>query len=241
MTEPRELAEAAEHLRSDDASDRERFNGFGVMGLPFESGHILALRRFPASSVGPGYTSVWHRDPASAWTFYSNVEPLQSCNRFFGTAVEGFVRTEIEINWTGTKAFTVIIPGQLIWDVNLKETTVTRLMNAIGAMMPESFWTNKRILDAMGLMASTLLGAGKLKLYGRVPNGQSFIANPRVIWTIPTSRAVLAGKDLGAIGPAPRQVSLGDFAITQSGIFAIGNTAFEPFDKNRHSSAITAS
>jgi hypothetical protein len=34
-----------------------------LMGLPLASGHILAMRRFPASSVGPGYTSVWHRGP----------------------------------------------------------------------------------------------------------------------------------------------------------------------------------
>jgi DNA-binding transcriptional ArsR family regulator len=27
------------------------------MGLPFVSGRVLALRRFPASSVGPAYTS----------------------------------------------------------------------------------------------------------------------------------------------------------------------------------------
>lgn len=26
---------------------------------------------FPASSIGPGYTSVWHRDPGGTWTFYS--------------------------------------------------------------------------------------------------------------------------------------------------------------------------
>lgn len=241
MTEPRELAEKTEHLKPDNASDQERFNGFGVMGLPFASGHILAFRRFPASSIGPGYSSVWHQDPDGAWTFYSDVDPLQSCNRFFGTIVESFVRAEIETNWTAPTAFTVTIPGQLIWNVDLKPTAATRLMNAIGAMMPEPFWSNERVLDAMGLMASTLLGAGKLRLYGRVPNGQSFIANPRLIWTIPTSRAVLAGKDLGALGPMPQQVLLGDFAIPQRGIFTIGNAAFDPFDENRHSSAVTRS
>ncbi|MFQ5471818.1 MAG: hypothetical protein ACE5FA_02880 [Dehalococcoidia bacterium] len=241
MTEPRELAEKAERYHSDDAPDRERFNGFGVMGLPFASGHILGLRRFPASSIGPAYSSVWHRDPDGAWTFYSDVEPLQSCNRFFGAAVESFVRTEIAIKWTAPNAFTVEIPGQLIWDVGLKPTAVTRLMNAIGAMMPESFWTNKRVLTAMGMMASTLLGAGKLRLYGRVPNGQSFIANPRLIWTIPSSRALLAGKDLGMLGPVSQQATLGDFAIPQRGIFTFGNASFEPFDAARHSSAVSKS
>jgi hypothetical protein len=241
VTEPRELAEKAELYRPDNAPDRERFDGFGVMGLPFASGHILGLRRFPASSIGPAYSSVWHRDPDGAWTFYSDVEPLQSCNRFFGTAVESFVRTEIEIKWTAPKAFTVEIPGKLIWDISLKPTTATRLMNAIGAMMPEPFWTSERVLATMGLMASTLLGAGKLRLYGRVPNGQTFIANPRLIWTIPASRALLGGKDLGVLGPASQQATLGDFAIPQRGIFTFGNASFEPFDAARHSSAVSRS
>jgi len=42
----------------------DAFAGHGVIGLPFRSGHVLALRRFCASSLGPPYTSVWHRDPA---------------------------------------------------------------------------------------------------------------------------------------------------------------------------------
>ncbi len=60
-----------------DGAD-ERFSGYGVMGLPFRSGHVLALRRFPASSIGPGYTSVWHRDPDGAWTFFATASPRQT-------------------------------------------------------------------------------------------------------------------------------------------------------------------
>lgn len=50
--------------------DEERFSSWGVMGLPFRSGNILAFRRFPASSIGPGYSAVWHRDPTGlgCWT-----------------------------------------------------------------------------------------------------------------------------------------------------------------------------
>ena len=49
--------------------DDERFAGFGIMGLPFVSGHYLALRQFPVASFAPAYASVWHRDPAGRWTF----------------------------------------------------------------------------------------------------------------------------------------------------------------------------
>lgn len=44
--------EASPELRSGRS---ERVGGYGVMGLPFQSGHLLAMRRCPASSV-PGYS-----------------------------------------------------------------------------------------------------------------------------------------------------------------------------------------
>jgi hypothetical protein len=55
-----------------------------MIGLPLPSGHVLALRRFPASSLGPDYTSIWHRDPGGKWTFYSTAAPEQSCYRIVG-------------------------------------------------------------------------------------------------------------------------------------------------------------
>ena len=57
--------------------DDERFVGFGVMGLPFTSGHYLALRQFPATTFAPAYLSVWHRDPAGNWTFYATTPAAQ--------------------------------------------------------------------------------------------------------------------------------------------------------------------
>src|SRR5215217_2031268 len=96
-TEPRRLAEELETAAPLPQGTEERFNGYGVMGLPFRSGHVLALRRFPASSVGPGYTSVWHRNPAGDWVFYANVAPRQACTRFFGATVMDAVQTDITL------------------------------------------------------------------------------------------------------------------------------------------------
>jgi hypothetical protein len=79
------------------SGDEERFAGYGVMGVPFTSGDLLATRRFPASSLGQGYTSVWHRDPQARWTFYSDVAPQLPCPRYFGSAVGQTVVREIEI------------------------------------------------------------------------------------------------------------------------------------------------
>ena len=60
------------------AGDDERFVGFGVMGLPFASGHYLGLRQFPTATFAPAYASVWHRDPAGRWTFYATTPGEQS-------------------------------------------------------------------------------------------------------------------------------------------------------------------
>ena len=45
------------------AGTDDRVRGFGIMGLPFDTGHYLAYRDFPASSFSPAYRSVWHCDP----------------------------------------------------------------------------------------------------------------------------------------------------------------------------------
>ncbi len=51
MTAPGELAAALE--RSDlPPGEGERFAGYGIMAQPFRSGHVLALRRFPHTSIG---------------------------------------------------------------------------------------------------------------------------------------------------------------------------------------------
>lgn len=52
--------------------DDERFSGYGgVMGMPFAAGHDLALRDLVASSVGPAYRAIWHRDPPGSWTIHT--------------------------------------------------------------------------------------------------------------------------------------------------------------------------
>ena len=87
----------------------------------------------------------------------------------------------------------------------------------------------------MGVAASLMLGAGHLGLSGKVPNGQKFVANPRQIWIIRNSTAILRGLDLGPAGRLKDQARLGDFWIPQQGIFAIGDSMFEPYDPTLHS------
>ncbi len=58
MAEPMELVERLGQYGDLPSGNAERFAGYGVMGIPFASGHVLAMRRFVASSLGEAYTSV---------------------------------------------------------------------------------------------------------------------------------------------------------------------------------------
>jgi hypothetical protein len=229
------VAEQLEQTARLPAGAAERLAGYGVMGAPCTSGHILAMRRFPVSSVGPGYTSVWHRDPAGRWTIYTDVPALQACPRYFGAELERAVVGEIQIRWEGPRRLAVTIPsGTLQWELTLAPTVATRALNAMGQLLPEALWRSCAVLSMMAALAGPVLRAGHLSLCGRAPNGQWFIVNPRRLWTIAASHATLHGEGLGALGPAPDQGRLGDFWIPQRGLFASGIAFFEPFDPSRH-------
>jgi hypothetical protein len=229
--EPRDLvAEVEAQPRLPDGPG-ERFMGYGVMGLPFRSGHLLALRCFPASSIGPGYRSVWHRAPDGRWIFFQDVPSAQGCARYFGADVAEVATSEIAIDWHGPWGFSVGVTDdrrRLDWSVKLAPSPTTRTMNRMTSLVPESLWRNRRFLAAMGVLAGPMLHAGKVRLVGRAPNGQLFIANPFLIWLIKASTATLDGIELGAIGPASTPGQLADFRIPQRGVFAIGTAFFEP-------------
>jgi hypothetical protein len=220
--EPRELVQQIERTASVPSGGGDRFAGYAVIGLPFQSGHVLALRRFPASSVGPGYTSVWHRAPSGRWTFYSTVAPEQSCSRYFGAEPDGDVAGPIHVEWSGPLQFRVVAgeTHALTWDVTLAESFATRWMNRAASLVPDVWWRKSLMLTVMGFAARFILGAGKMNLAGRTPNGQDFIANPERVWLVESSRATIHGVDAGPVGALRQQARLNDFLIPQRGLFA---------------------
>ena len=209
------------------SGNAERFAGYGVMGLPFASGHVLAMRRFPASSVGPGYTSVWHRTPSGDWTFWQDQAPEQGCARYFSAAVSTVTRTEIVIEWPRADQLRITIPAiDFDWRSTMVATPSSKAFNALGSVLPESAWRSSRLLSAMGPIVGGMLGVGRLRIAGHVPNGQSFVANPQRIWFLAESTATLAGTSFGPPGRLSQQARLGDFAIPQKGVFALGRAFF---------------
>lgn len=237
--EPRALAALAERDRKLPRGDDERFAGYGVFGVGFESGDLLAMRRFPAASVGPGYSSVWHRDPQGKWTILSDVAPEQGCARYFGSELESAPRARIDVTWTGPRAFTVSVEGTLQWDLTLRPTLATRMLNGMGRMMPDALWRNPGVLGVMARMAGPMLGAGRLTLTGRTPNGQGFVANPLHVWRVAQSRARWEGRDLGRVVALDAQPALGGFRIPSAPLFSVGRTFFDAYDAGAHSRATT--
>ena len=127
------------------------------------------------------------------------------------------------------------------WHLSLTETPASRLMNAVGGMLPDVLWRKEAVLKPMGKIAGILLRAGRVSLMGKVPNQQRFVVNPTLIWAVQSSTARMGDQDLGSVGPLPAQARLGDFWIPQRAIFAIGRAFFEPLDQVRHAVATDAS
>jgi hypothetical protein len=231
---PREIAEASiTSPQLPDGAD-ERFIGYGVMGLPFSSGHYLALRHFPVTSLGGGYRSVWHRDPDGQWMIHADVPPHLGCARYFGSALAGTTLAEITLTWSDPHALHVTVDDWLSWDVRLRPSAATRAMNGMGQLLPDAAWRSDAVLAAMGRAARPMLGVGRVRLAGAVPNGQHFRTRPKLLWTIGDSTATIRGDEIGVPGQLPQQDRLGDFWLPQRGIFFAAAATFDTYDATRH-------
>jgi hypothetical protein len=232
---PADAASAVLHNPALPPGDDERFAGFGVLGLPFASGHYLALRCIPTSSFAPGYRSVWHRDADGVWTFYATSPGDLSCSRYFGAATpRDAVQCDIDVAWVTPWSLFVGIAGLLEWHLDLGTSVSTRLMSGIAPRLPERAWTNPVALGALGRIAGPLLRAGRVRLSGRAPNGQRFMIAPKRFWAVTESRAVWRGEGLGPVAPLPEQARLAGFWAPQRGLFAIAGGRMEAFDPSRH-------
>jgi hypothetical protein len=237
MTFATEFASSVQAGPALPSGEDDRVAGFGVIGLPFASGHYLSLRCFTASSFGPPYRALWHRDPAGAWTVYTSVDAAYSCPRYIGPALaRPAIVTPIDVGLIDEDRVRVHVDDAVDWTFTIAPTRATSLMTAMSDRMPERAWSNRWILGAMGRMAGVLLSAGRLRLSGTMPSGHRFKAAPRRVWSISSSRAAVEGVDLGPIGPLAEQAKLGDFWLPQRGIFfANGIGRFEaPAGASRH-------
>ena len=224
MKEPGHYARQVEGHPQLPPGTCERVSGYGVMGLPFRSGHVLGLRRWTASSVGAGFTSIWHRDPEGKWTFYESVSTDLGCTRYFGAEVDRVRVGPIRLQWQDHRRLRIqtVDSAFLDWSVEIGSTRGTRVMSLIGPILPMPAWRSRPVLSAMGAVAGRALRVGRVNLTGVTSNGQRFDANPLRIWRVTDSHAVVGGQELGPSGPLSEQAHLADFYIPQQGLFAVG-------------------
>lgn len=221
------LAAQAERRNDPPAGEGERFAGYGVMGVPFASGHVLAMRRFPASSVGPAYSSVWHRDANGRWEFWQDQVDEFACPRYFSRALAASRRCAIGLDWPAEATMRLEVPDvDLEWTISMAASPGTRALSVVGSLLPDRAWRAGWVLAAMGLVAGAALRAGKVRLVGTAPNGQRFMANPLRVWLVANSTARLRGQDLGRPARLAEQAHVGELWIPQRGVFVMGRALF---------------
>lgn len=171
---PAEIAESLEGHAALPEGETERFVGYGVMGAPFAQGDVLAMRRFTASSLGAPYTTVWHQTSRGGWTIYSDRDPMQTCPRYFGSALARAIETPISVSWPASNKMDVEVPAAaLTWTVELVQTTTTRMLNAIGRSMTDRMWQRPAILAGVSTMASRVLHAASWGSWAMPPTGRA--------------------------------------------------------------------
>ena len=218
--------------------DVEYVKGWGVFGLPFDSGNVLALRVFPHSSFGP-YRTVWHRDPGGRWSIYvDGPEVDTACPRYYGTACVHTGRAHIELAWADRATLQVTMDGPaLAWTVTASQPPVLAALNAVGATLPPSSWRPKPLLHAREGMGRAL-GMGRLQLSGTMPSGHRGTLMPQRMFFVDEAHATLDGVDLGHPTRSPDNPTIGDVRLPARGVLAMGQAVWEPLPAAARSSQL---
>ena len=200
----------------------EYVKGWGVFALPFDSGHVLALRVFPQNDFGP-YRTLWHRDPTGNWSIYVNGPRLDTaCPRYYGAACKTTGFATVDLAWTGRSSLRVLLDSpSLEWTLTASDNPTLRLLNAIGSRLPLWTWRPRALLRAREWTARRL-GMGNLRLSGTMPSGHVGTLMPQRMYLIDKSTATLDGVDLGRPTHAERNPAIGDVALPARGVLAVG-------------------
>lgn len=223
--EPAEVAAALERGGQVIPGDGDRYSGYAVLGVGFTSGDVLALRRFPLTSRGPAYTSVWHRSPAGRWTMFTDVAD-HGCSRYFGPALDEVIVGPIRIEWTSPRRVEIAVDGgrRLTWSLLMRSTAITRAFNRMAPHVGALCARYPRLLTVLAAIVRLLLRSGPMRFGGVTPSGAVFMAQPWALWIVRASRACIAGEDTGPDRALEESLALGDFRIPRRGLFAASHT-----------------
>ena len=218
----------------------EHAKGWGVFSLPFDSGHLLALRVVPESDFGP-FRTVWHRDPVGRWSIYVDAERLDiACPRYFGSACEHTGHARIDVSWTGPARLRVRMDDPAVdWEFTATSHRVVDLLNTVGDAMPLATWRLAPLVRAREWLAAAL-GMGRLQLHTTMPSGHVGTLMPDRLYFVDASRASLAGADLGSPVHLKENPRIGTFALPARGVFIIGQGMWEIMDDVEYEAAVRA-
>ena len=213
----------------------EYVRGWGVFGLPFDSGHVLALRVFPENSFAP-YRTLWHRDPGGSWSIFADAPRLDAaCPRYYGPACEYVGHARIGISWTGPRTVAVTMDEpRLAWTVTVARSPVLGLLNPVSAALPSASWRPRVLVRSRELLARSL-GMGRLELAGEMPSGHTGLLMPQRMYLVKGSQGTLDGVDLGRPTRLRDNPVIGDVPLPARGVVAIGSAVWDVRDPDEYS------
>lgn len=209
--------------------------GYGIMALPFASGHVLALREFPENDFAP-FRAVWHRTPDHMWSIYvDGPRHDTACPQYFRKAVAHVQTANIKLSWKDAKRLTIEMDQPALqWTVVMKTSPLIDLMNTVSASLPERVWRTPVVLRAMEKIGDLLFDVGAIKLSSRFPNGHFGILMPRRMFPIISSTAKLNGTYLGKPTRSKENPMIGNFKLPARPTFAVGSYYFQIQDQEEY-------
>jgi hypothetical protein len=215
--------------------DHEYVKGWGVMGLPLDSGHYLALRVFPENDFSP-YKTVWHRDTDGRWSIFVDGSRFDTaCPRYYGPACAHVEHANIGLSWTASMSLRITVDtGRLDWTLDATETALLRVLNAMSARLPTWTWRPRTLLRARELLARRVLGMGDIRMRGTMPSGHTGTLMPQRMYFVDDATATLDGEDLGRAAHLTATPDIGGFPLPARGVLAIGQAAWPILDHDEY-------
>jgi hypothetical protein len=212
----------------------EYVKGWGVFGLPFDSGHVLALRVFPENCFS-AYRTLWHRDPSGNWSIHVDGARLDTaCPRYYGAACSRTGYAHINLTWTGPASLRVVMDSPALdWTLTASSTRLLAVLNSISTTLPLATWRPRPLIRAREHLARTL-GMGHLQMSGLMPSGHTGTLMPQQMYFVDDSRATLDGVDLGRPVHLPENPRIGDVPLPARGVLAIGQAVWEILDETEY-------
>jgi hypothetical protein len=197
--------------------------GYGVLSLPFDSGHLLGLRAFPQNDFAP-FVSLWHRPPGAGWAIYVDGPSLDTaCPRYWGPATERTALADIELEWTGPCELHVRMDEpRLEWRMQLGASPVLRALNAVESVLPLWTWRLAALRGVREWIARHYLGYGDIDLAFATASGHETVLLARENYRIEEATARLEGESLGAPTTLQEPPTIGGVALPRAPSFAFG-------------------